>query len=467
MGNNTTTKKSIEVKIEFDKGVYLPGDSITGKIHANVIEACMVESIAFSVNAKESVLLHVMEREKYQVEVKRIKKRYLDNPFGKRRRYNLEDEYIFENVTEDRFRTVRVAKEDSRILMDSEFDIYKPHSGIIEMGQYSIPFEFRIPEDLPGSFEYYDANEELSIKYILTVKGVGYRECDGNYQENLEDDTNNNTTEILAKSIFLVKQPEELFNYPQTITCTEPISSWCFFNQGTSTLKLSLQEKSYQYGNCIKVLTELDNTNCSKDASCINIELYQIINIKTKHGYKNFKRLIDKNYVKSNFARNRKSSNMLELEISDIYNPTRKNKDKCKHLYSYNNESILEKLQSSVKSDMIKCRYFLKLSVVHNTYFSCTNSPTVEIPVVICMPNCEGSDNFSLFDNWNPKMVMNYGQPNMSNNRSIDKDLNRSNSNRDFIPRNDNPYPDLNELDPNASNPYQSTEYYNPYSNQR
>lgn len=97
---------------------------------------------------------------------------------------------------------------------------------------------------------------------------------------------------------------------------------------------------------------------------------------------------------------------MLELVIIDLDNPVLNNVKKCEHKNTFIDSNKVTKLQATVKSELIQCEYFLKVSVDYDgTLIS--NKPVVEIPAVIYIPHVKQSIENYKPENWDPAEMPN------------------------------------------------------------
>jgi hypothetical protein len=72
--------------------------------------------------------------------------------------------------------------------------------------------------------------------------------------------------------------------------------------------------------------------------------------------------------------------------LFDKNNEALKYYEKSEHNKLLKNENFITKLQASVSSEFIQCKYYLKVRTEFNATM-CSSTPFVEIPIVIYTPN--------------------------------------------------------------------------------
>ena len=98
----------------------------------------------------------------------------------------------------------------------------------------------------------------------------------------------------------------------------------------------------------------------------------------------------------------------LELRMSDNNNPVLRHLDKCNHRHLFRDASQVAKLQATVKSRMIECGYFLRATTEFDGIMCCSGIPTIDIPVLIYIPEVFYDVNQFRPNNWNPQVMPMY-----------------------------------------------------------
>lgn len=248
MGN--TNQRIGGVVINFDRAYYYPGDLVTGSVYLDIREAFETRGLELEVKITESV--QWLETE-YRQEIKR---EYDEN---------IKD---YKDVTHSV--PVQVEKGDSKILFQNSCIISTLLNNIFGFGQYAYPFQFTLPEHLPGSFEYYDNEVSANIKYEVIARTLSWQ---------------GRLNELESTGILVVRQSPQNFQYPTNLSDTKAITTWCFFSQGSSTLNISYPKNNFVQDEIVQVICQLNNTRCKLNASCIKLQLFQRITLRTEQTF--------------------------------------------------------------------------------------------------------------------------------------------------------------------------------------
>ena len=112
----------------------------------------------------------------------------------------------------------------------------------------------------------------------------------------------------------------------------------------------------------------------------------------------------------------------LNLPIEDIINPVEAHLDKCKHKHLFSDPFTIAKLQASCKSNLLECEYFLRATTDYDSMLCCSSPPTIEIPIIIYIPNISFDFNRFRPENWSPQVLpafqINGPQTNQNQNQS-------------------------------------------------
>ena len=122
----------------------------------------------------------------------------------------------------------------------------------LEKGKYSFPFEFELPQNIPGSFVFLQNKTYAEIIYSIKV--------------------NLNNTNIKERIPIIIRQKKELFNYPKNSEYTRKIPGWCC-EVGESNIKLNMDEDYIVNGNDIQLNVNINNTKSKNSRSPLNIKI--------------------------------------------------------------------------------------------------------------------------------------------------------------------------------------------------
>jgi len=102
----------------------------------------------------------------------------------------------------------------------------------------------------------------------------------------------------------------------------------------------------------------------------------------------------------------------------------------------FSDPSTISKLQASCKSHLLECEYFLRATTSYDSCLCCSSPPTIEIPVIIYIPNFTFDFNRFRPENWSPQFLpiyqINGAQPMMQEGSvpMMDNNFNSNNFNQ-------------------------------------
>jgi len=261
---------------------------------------------------------------------------------------------------------------------------------MIYAGQYVYPFSFMLPGHLPGSFEYYDYENTAYIKYILEAKAL----------------SSTGSNHIKNEILLIVRQSPQFFQYPTKLSDTKNISTWCCFSKGSSTLNISYEKNYYCPEEKVNVICELDNTRCTLNGNAIRLALMQTI---TLHDKKNRTKYLTRKVAESRYAgvynAGQENTRTLELVLADNSNPTRQHIDRCAHHFLFKEKNLITLLQATVKSSLIDCKYHFHVTVDYDSMLCCSGKPTIDIPIIMYIPDIRPNMQLYQPTNWNPQLM--------------------------------------------------------------
>jgi hypothetical protein len=91
--------------------------------------------------------------------------------------------------------------------------------------------------------------------------------------------------------------------------------------------------------------------------------------------------------------------------MSDRNNPVLRHLDKCKHKHLFKDVNQVAKLQATVKSRLIECGYFLRVTTEFESCMCCSGLPTIDIPVLIYIPEVQYDVNQFRPEVWSPQVM--------------------------------------------------------------
>lgn len=166
---------------------------------------------------------------------------------------------------------VRIDKEqitpETAVCLHQKVKIYDFKGQVLEPGQYSFPFSFKLPLYIPGTFHHIEHRLKASVTYTIEA----YLDAKGDV-----------FPKINYKSRFTVREAPEIKggdNYKLTAFGSVKTCGCCK-DYGTVRVTASLDKNIYVPGNTVKVLVEVDNSQSSAAVDSVSFQLRQFITIK-------------------------------------------------------------------------------------------------------------------------------------------------------------------------------------------
>jgi len=339
MHNN---KPSIKIYIDFDKPYYYPGEKFYASILLDVIDTSECDKMQIIAKGKEIV--------------KAVQKTYIDSfndyvdtetnsnessedeerKYKRKKSRKKEDSSSSEDTENDKDSIARNLNETHKIFKYKKIVIISNENYIMQ-GKYNFPLEIDIPENIPGSFLFYEHNTYIEIVYSLKVKL--------------------NKINIKESIPILIRQKEKIFNYPKTNNYSKVLNGCCFETYETS-IKLSTLEKYMVNTREIKLNVVVSNKKNNLQASPISLEMYQKITIFPKNKNKRLKitRIVGK-YKGKKYIPPRENYNKDISFLMDKSEYASDHLSKTKSIKHFRHKDVIPFLNQSIKSDFVNCEY--------------------------------------------------------------------------------------------------------------
>ena len=326
----------VKIYIDSPKPFYYPGEQIVGSVLLNAIDIVNTNKMIIITKGKQIIKI-LKTNKNYHLDIEEYEESEEDmesNDITKnldKSEINKEEQYTEEKEKENK------EKNESKTIFKYKKILQISNNNNLAKGKYTFPFEIDIPDNIPGSFLYFDNNVYIEIIYSIKVK--------------LNDI---NIKEMIP---IIIRQKEKLFNYPKENEYSKIIGGCCW-ERGEAKIKISAIEKYYLGGNNIKLNLLLNNEKTGMKGSPINAEVYQKIILFPKDKAKKIKitKLVG-NY------KGKKSVHQREIfneDISLLINENKyitENLSKTKAIKYFKNNNVISLLTQSIKSDLIKCEY--------------------------------------------------------------------------------------------------------------
>jgi len=334
--------------IQTEKNIYNPGDTITGNIYLQAYQEISAGQIILKLKGKEVIHLSESDLTTHS------------NPLVKRER--------------EAFRGPPFTK-----------------------GQYVFPFNFLLPENIPGTFFQQGFNFIASITYYLeaTIRLVLIME-----------------PKIKYKHRFVVTQ------VPKSITGEEgeirTNMTSCCFSKGFNVLSVRPEMNSYYAGDIAQIAIALDNTQCGLNNRRITANLFQRLTLRFPN------KTFERTYVKVERdlegvpARRTKQNeltamNLLPPQSGDYWDIKTAANDTSLRQYLKtqhfeNIEDPSKSMNSTVRGTIITSEYFIEVRCEMEGF--CVNHPELTVPIELAYPISKETAQ-SWPPNWNPQIMNN------------------------------------------------------------
>jgi len=168
-----------------------------------------------------------------------------------------------------------IEHKDQTVLLSKKFTVYVfPQEGPQE-GQYSFPFLLDLPEHLAGSFLFeppyfpfiQDGQTRGVIKYAVLAR--------------VEDQTGAYVVSGGAELHVVQRLNREIAAVEGETTAQ--LSTWYFYSQGTTKVKVEFNKDAYVPGETARVMVHVDNSESALEAVGIKVHLTRYITLRERN----------------------------------------------------------------------------------------------------------------------------------------------------------------------------------------
>eukprot|EP00300_Choanocystis_sp_HF-7_P002630 c11988_g1_i1.p1 GENE.c11988_g1_i1~~c11988_g1_i1.p1 ORF type:complete len:406 (+),score=88.38 c11988_g1_i1:28-1218(+) len=213
---SSSTPETNAVRVATEKGEYAGGDTVIGAIYLNVVTPFHSSGVALRVKGTERVSW-------FEERVQRI-------GIGKSQR-----------KVRNRLRVSRKNE-----ILKVEHIVHTFDNDQVPVGQYTFPFSFVLPTDLPSSFSDAISLKDAEASRVFKVKGVVYAGVDFKYQ--LKYTQLLTVNESYHQDVFSQSQHE-----------SRELKSCCCFSSGYIFFQFRLDKNCYIPGETAKIICEVKN----------------------------------------------------------------------------------------------------------------------------------------------------------------------------------------------------------------
>ena len=351
------------IYVQFDQRSYYPGETVTGRICLHLVNQVSGATLLLKMNAHEKVLLsetiHTTHKRNDRTE----------------------------------HQTTYKLKDEKQEFVNFSYPVYTWDH--ILPGQYAIPISFLLPQNLPGSFYSKGSGFLSEISYYVTaelVKGISAR-------------NNRDDEKLLCKEKFHVKSG---ITRPPGANAKEAYLGikTCCKKQGNVGLVMTLKKDILGVGEKVRVVVDIDNTNCNIDIHSVFCEIVQSVTLKAQ-GKTVRKEVSAQRQTGSSVAKGQTSEQIFELTFpecqeGEIDENLGKNRTdtayKLAHQGFPQNTSIL-----TTKGHLIESTH--QIRVYCSMDKSCTTSPSLCVPITLIKEQIQDEAMYAPPLEWNPEVL--------------------------------------------------------------
>lgn len=335
--------------IRLDKGEFIPGEQVNGYIDMNLVSMFNHGVIYLTVAGVEQVKL-----------VELVTHGSGDNRVEEKKHHN-----------------------DRNFFFNNRFPVHHFHSGFMAAGQYSFPFSFVLPTDLPSSFSYkFTAHNEpcfavTSYEISATLEGA-------------------TGTTMFYNMPLSVNQQQVYGGNNHKMEMNQDVTHCCCVSKGKARITSYFEKNDYIPGEKAYLITEADNTQSTAKINHIKGEFRQVIRLKAgfyEHTLTN--NLCELKTPGIQPGEQRSGPNAIRLEVPLV--------NANKHLHHHDkNES--NAVQPTSKGKLISNEYYLVNTLEMDACICCGEHPNCKLNLNIRNPSFSYAGWSSQPSAWNPQV---------------------------------------------------------------
>lgn len=136
-------------------------------------------------------------------------------------------------------------------------------------GDYTIPFQFMLPPNLPSSFQFmrHEMHQKPKGKVKYHVKAF------------VED--HHGKTIMKNKQVLIVREQGDNFQTNINRTDEHNITTWCCVNQGRSRITTNFEKNVFEPHEACKAFLTIDNSGCNLNMEHVSLSLEQELVLNT------------------------------------------------------------------------------------------------------------------------------------------------------------------------------------------
>lgn len=228
---------------------------------------------------------------------------------------------------------------------------------VLSQGEYHFKFNFIHP--IQPSFEY---NNNIYLRYSLTAKTVGPYNA------------------FSANKVICIKRAPPSSKENISFVSSTNVNSWGVFSKGMTILEVSYPPKKYKLNDVVPLTVKVDNMRGKINVKEIKMNLKRVIKLKKTTTNKEL--IIKHKLYEEKFAFNVKQNEQYQEIINfPLFSSRKPIQDYNTFINSFDNSQY--KLLPTVKSTLISCEYYIKVTCYFNSFVTDKSKPIVYASIEI------------------------------------------------------------------------------------
>ena len=229
-------------------------------------------------------------------------------------------------------------------------------------GEFKFPFSLKIPKNIHPSFEFPMPNRRAYIRYSVIADVVSpYFKC-------------------VNENLIVIKSRPYVLNVPLKISNTSNVHKWGMIDKGSTTLTVSYPTTNYKFGDQIPLTVDVNNTRGKLNVIASKFSIIRKITFSNRNQTSKFP--IEKTIFEYKYPINIPVGNSNSFNFSVIVNDP--DVGKLNYTGIYNPFPFIKDyniLMPCVDGTLVKCRYFIHVSLSFSSIVTHSYKPRVDLPI--------------------------------------------------------------------------------------